>query len=185
MKLRYEEREEEGLRFSCMDVTELQLEDSSVDVVLEKCVMDCFACSTSSDGGNLIISQMLTLTLTLIVGSLIISQMLTEAARVLKPGGVYICVSLHRAPVVLSRIRESNNNGKPLWREPIEVVIDTVGETPGKGRREKVKEDSSDDTESEDDEEGQPVPGAGLIGDGNGDGFAILRLRCAKLAKGA
>ena len=69
-----------------------------------------------------------------------ISGMLHEAARVLKPGGIYICISLHKGGVVLDRF-ESQDPAHRIWEHPIEVVHDTVGESMVT-----QKVDSSDDS---------------------------------------
>ena len=83
-----------------MDVRNLELEEGSVDVVVEKCVMDCFACDPDAAGDS-------------------VSQMLAEASRVLKCGGSYICVSLNDAQTVLTRLEQAN----VPWGN-IEVVYD-------------------------------------------------------------
>ena len=89
-----------GLTFVVMDVRNLELEEGSVDVVVEKCVMDCFACDPDAAGDS-------------------VAQMLAEASRVLKCGGAYICVSLNDAQTVLTRLEQANVQ----WGN-IEVVYD-------------------------------------------------------------
>ena len=126
----------------------MDMPSSSIDVVIEKCVMDCFACSTKPDAG-----------------SASISLMLQESSRVLVSGGVYVCVSLHDSLSVQARIKKHNKEGA-LWSS-VEVVTDTVQQPKVKATR-KEKDNSSDDTESD---EGDAQEGKQL---GNGGGFALL-----------
>ena len=100
--------------------------------------------------------------------------MLQESSRVLKSGGIYVCISLHPAATVVSRMEATG----VIWAQT-DVVVDTVGgvadanfsagdPASSRPRREKGKEDSSEDTEYESDE-GDGAPAAGFT-----------MLRCAK-----
>ena len=112
-----------GLRFQCMDVTNLETASNSVDVVLEKCVLDCFACSQGE-------------------GEDAITRMLSEAARVLRPGGAYVCVSLHDVSTVIKHMHASYDDVSP-WAS-IDIIADQHhADQPGSER------DSSDSTEED------------------------------------
>ena len=57
-----------------MDVTAMEYENNTFDVVIDKSTLDALACTT---GG----------------AAAVMRDMVLEIYRVLKPGGVYICVS--------------------------------------------------------------------------------------------
>mmetsp|Transcript_132041 Transcript_132041/g.232553 ORF Transcript_132041/g.232553 Transcript_132041/m.232553 type:complete len:270 (-) Transcript_132041:64-873(-) len=62
-----------GMIFEEMDATKMTIEDNSFDLALDKSVLDTFACTDSA---------MLT-----------IATYLKEVTRVLRPGGVFLCIS--------------------------------------------------------------------------------------------
>jgi len=64
-----------GMSYHVMDVQELAFPNALFDVVVDKSTMDCIFCCDGSVR--------------------IVGRMLTEAYRVLKPGGMYISMSLH------------------------------------------------------------------------------------------
>jgi len=73
-----------------MDVTSLFYENDKFDVVFDKSTMDCLFCCDNS--GH------------------IISEMMLEAWRVLKPGGIFISLSLHTVDKVMPYV-DSNEEG--------------------------------------------------------------------------
>lgn len=77
MRCRSEARQLTGLRWLCMDVTDMGLSDWSFDAVLDKCLLDALACADDAD--------------------VQLARYLKEVIRVLRPGGSFICVSLNAA----------------------------------------------------------------------------------------
>lgn len=76
------------MKFYVMNVRDLDFGDDSFDVVLDKSTMDClFCCEDSVDACR---------------------DMVCEGMRVLKPGGTYICISLHGHTKVLSYLHMPN-----------------------------------------------------------------------------
>jgi len=71
-----------GLRFEVMDVTKMALESSSVDVVLDKGLLDAMA----ADGDESAMEG--------------VDKLFSEVVRVLKPGGKYLIVSLAQRHIV-------------------------------------------------------------------------------------
>lgn len=72
-----------GMTYHIMDVQDLEFADGCFDVVIDKSTMDCIFCCTDSTD--------------------IVCRMMEQAYRVLKPGGTYICMSLHDDEKVRAR----------------------------------------------------------------------------------
>jgi len=87
------DKDRPGMTWAVMDVTSLSYENAHYDVVFDKSTMDCLFCCDDS--------------------SHIISEMMCEAWRVLKPGGLFISLSLHDVDKVLPYI-DSNEQGYDL-----------------------------------------------------------------------
>ena len=74
-----------NMHYDVMDVQNLDFDDEQFDVSIDKSTMDClFCCSESTH---------------------IISNMMTEAWRTLKPGGLFMTISLHEEEKVLPYIQ--------------------------------------------------------------------------------
>ena len=87
------DKDRPGMTWAVMDVTSLSYENAHYDVVFDKSTMDCLFCCDDS--------------------SHIISEMMCEAWRVLKPGGLFISLSLHDVDKVLPYV-DSNEQGYDL-----------------------------------------------------------------------
>ncbi|CEO95425.1 Methyltransferase type 11 domain-containing protein [Plasmodiophora brassicae] len=87
------------MKYLTMDVRDLKFDDETFDVCLDKGTLDCFACGEDA--------------------ATEVSTMLKEVNRVLKPGGVYICISFGTP-----NTRAHYFQAVPAWTLESTVTID-------------------------------------------------------------
>ena len=86
-----------NMHYDVMDVQKLDFDDEVFDVSIDKSTMDCLFCCTGSTE--------------------IISNMMTEAWRTLKPGGLFMTISLHDEEKVLPYIQLDSNGNEFAWKK--------------------------------------------------------------------
>lgn len=106
-----------SMTWTVMNCTELSFDDETFDVAFDKSTMDCIFCCDNSNHQ--------------------ISEMMMESWRVLKPGGVFISLSLHNVDKCLPFI-ESDEHGNPFdWNEIEAFSVPNPRYEPGTEKSEK------------------------------------------------
>ena len=100
-----------NMHYDVMDVQKLDFDDEVFDVSIDKSTMDCLFCCTGSTE--------------------IISNMMTEAWRTLKPGGLFMTISLHDEEKVLPYIQLDSNGNEFAWKKVDVLNIPNPGWKPG------------------------------------------------------
>jgi ubiquinone/menaquinone biosynthesis C-methylase UbiE len=104
------------MTWQVMDVQKLEFDDETFDVAFDKSTMDCLFCC---DGSNEIIAEMM-----------------REAWRVLKPGGLFISLSLHHAPKVVPFVEVDQDGHLFDWTDVETFPITNPRWEPGSEKSE-------------------------------------------------
>tara|TARA_A100001015_G_C14868345_1_gene663293 strand:+ start:221 stop:979 length:759 start_codon:yes stop_codon:yes gene_type:complete len=100
-----------NMHYDVMDVQNLDFDDEQFDVSIDKSTMDCLFCCSGSTH--------------------IISNMMTEAWRTLKPGGLFMTISLHEEEKVLPYIQLDEHGNEFPWKKVEVLNVPNPGWKPG------------------------------------------------------
>ena len=106
----------ENMHYEVMNVTDLTFGDETFDVVIDKSTMDCIFCCANS------VQQ--------------ISDMMHESWRVLKPGGLFVTLSLHEESKVLPYISVDAESMEFNWLSIESMKIPNPGYATDKEKSE-------------------------------------------------
>lgn len=95
-----------NLEYIQMDVTKMDFDDNSFDIVLDKACLDAILCNDKQD----------------VLDS--VTQMMNEIKRVLKSDGKYLCISLLQSHVVKKLLIDYNK-----WNIDISIILVNPGES--------------------------------------------------------
>lgn len=95
-----------NLEYIQMDVTKMNFDDNSFDIVLDKACLDAILCNDKQD----------------VLDS--VTQMMNEIKRVLKSDGKYLCISLLQSHVVKKLLIDYNK-----WNIDISIILVNPGES--------------------------------------------------------